>query len=130
MPQGAGIAGTDLCIVFGNCLENAIEACERMSSGKKFIRIKSEFRGAMLIILVDNSFEGAVRRDGETFLSSKRSGSGIGVTSVQAVAKKYNGMAKFEPDKTVFHVSVMLQAAKMDDSVKKAIFSLAVKRQG
>lgn len=120
VPQEVGIAGTDLCIVFGNCLENAIEACERAKSGKKFIRIQSELRGAMLIILVDNSFDGIVQRDGEAFLSSKRNGRGIGVTSVQAVAKKYNGAAKFEPDKAVFHVSVMLQATNTDDAAKKS----------
>lgn len=119
VPQEAGIAGTDLCIVFGNCLENAIEACERMDGGRKFIRIKSEFRGAVLVILVDNSFDGTARRDGKAFLSSKRSGRGIGVTSVQAVVKKYNGTVKFEPDGTVFRVSVMLQATDTDGTTQK-----------
>jgi len=111
LPQETGIANSDLCIIFGNCLENALEACHRIA-GQPYIHVKSELRRNMLVILMDNSFDGNIKRDGEAFLSSKRSGRGIGVSSVQAVAKKYSGAAKFEFTETVFRVSVMLQNVK------------------
>ena len=111
LPQETGIANSDLCIIFGNCLENALEACHRMT-GQPYIHVKSEILGNMLVILMDNSFDGNIKRDGEAFLSSKRSGRGIGVSSVQAVAQKYSGAAKFEFTEKVFHVSVMLQDVK------------------
>ena len=109
LPETTGISDADLCIVFGNCIENAIEACRRIS-GDKFIRIVSKFTGKMLAITVDNSFDGELNKDGEIFVSQKRGGEGLGISSVRAVARKYNEAARFEAKGNVFCASIMLRA--------------------
>ena len=55
---------------------------------------------------MDNSFDGKFAKQKEKFLSSKRSGFGIGISSIQAVAKAYQGDARFEAEGTVFRSSV------------------------
>jgi len=109
VPENTGIADTDLCIIFGNLLENAIEACARMREGTRFIRLNSIVMANMLAITIDNSFNGEIKKDGEIFLSHKRKGAGIGLSSVSAVAKKYEGTVKFEYKDQIFEASVMLK---------------------
>lgn len=98
----------ELCEVFGNLLENAVEACGRMTEGKKFITMRSRLHFENLIITMDNSFDGTVRMMGNEYMSSKRNGAGIGVKSIQSVAKKNNGKADFSSGNGVFHSSILL----------------------
>ena len=109
LPQEIGIADMDLCIIFGNCLENALEACRRMENGQKYIHVKSKLHGNMLGITIDNSFDGKVEIKNGKLLSRKRdSEEGLGLSSVRAVAAKYNGTALFTFKENEFQVSVML----------------------
>jgi hypothetical protein len=112
--ENAGVNDSDLCIVFGNCVENAVEACRR-TGGDRFIKINSKTTGKLLTVTIDNSFDGTVIKDGPVFLSRKREGGtkqsrqGFGISSVAAVAKKYNGDALFETKGSVFQASVILR---------------------
>lgn len=101
-----GVRDSDLSIIVGNFLENAIEACKRMTTGKRFIKLRSRVRDDKLVITMDNSFDGYYQENGELFYSRKRDGQGIGLSSVLAVAKKYGGNAKFEAKGNVFLSSV------------------------
>ncbi len=100
---------SDLCIIVGNLLENAVEACIRMAEGERFIRLSSHLEYGTLTITVDNSFNGHIRAKGDLFLSSKREDEGMGLSSVLAVAKKHGGVAKFEAIDRVFQASVYIR---------------------
>lgn len=105
------VSDTELCIIMGNLLENAIEACRNMTSKERFITVSlSMASSSILVIQVSNSYEGTIRQapDG-TFLSSKvRNRKGIGIASVLSTTDKYNGIARIEyPDQT-FKVSLLL----------------------
>ena len=102
------ISDVDLCVVFGNCLENALEACKRQKDSQNYIRVNAGVSVGVFAITVENSFGGTVQRNGDGFLSSKRPQTGIGTASVQAIARKYGGMASFKTDGTAFCVSVVL----------------------
>ena len=79
---------SDLCVVVGNLLENAVEACKRMTEGERFIRLNSRLEYGTLTLTADNSFGGQVREQTGVFLSSKREGAGLGLSSVRAVAHR------------------------------------------
>lgn len=111
LPEKTGIQDADLCIVFGNLLENALEACRIQKESQRFMTVNSVLRGSKLMITVDNSYESPVNQQGIGFLSSKRMGPGVGTSSVQAVARKYGGLALFEYEGGVFRASVMLPGA-------------------
>jgi len=108
IPEKLNITDTDLCIIFGNCVENAIDACRRVED-EKFIKIKSMIIGDMLAIIIDNSFDGKITKKGDSFLSRKENGGGIGVSSVKTIVRKYNGETRFEAKGKVFQASIMLQ---------------------
>lgn len=109
VPNDLEIDETDLCVIFGNVLENALEACRRMTTGNKFINISSQFLNNKLYITVDNSFEGTLKLQDGIYLSRKRdSEAGIGMLSVMGMAKKYNGEASFKVVDKTFCVSIFL----------------------
>ena len=110
LPENISISDSDLCIVFGNCIENALEACSRLS-GDKYIEINSKISGKLLVITIDNSFDGELIKDGEVFLSRKPAHDAVGISSVKAVARKYNEEARFEANGNVFCASITLRLA-------------------
>ena len=99
----------ELCVIFGNLIENALEACGRMTEGKKFIHLGSRVDMGLLTIIMDNSFHGQFKQEHGKYFSSKRDDFGVGLSSIQAVARKRGGDARFETDGNVFHSSVYMQ---------------------
>lgn len=109
LPQNLAVLESDLCVVLGNLLENAVEACQRQIGGGRFIRIRAAIVGhSMIAITIQNSYTGDIRQSGEAFLSSKRDGEGIGISSVRAIAERYSGTVKFEYGNGLFRASVLL----------------------
>ena len=104
------IQDSDLCIIIGNLLENAIESCIKVAPSERFIRINSRMHYSTLIITMDNSFYGKLNECEGIFLSTKREGEGTGLSSVIAISKKYGGEARFEGKDNIFLSSVYLNA--------------------
>lgn len=106
------LSDADLCVVLGNLLENALEACARIpqdSPTKPVIDFKARTQGALLFITLDNSLGAAPKRSERGFETSKSSGShGIGLQSIQAIAQKYDGEATFSAEDNMFHSSLYL----------------------
>lgn len=116
IPERAGrIPDIDLCIVVGNFLENALEACRRVTQGRKFITMKAKVQNDYLTIVVDNSFDGMWREEKGIFYSRKHKGEGIGLSSVRAIAKKYDGNALFKGTGLVFQSSVVLKMQEQEE---------------
>ncbi len=98
-----------LCVIFGNLLENAIEACSRMTEGQKYIRLNSRLQYKTLTITMDNSFNGKFTEQGGRMISSKRGDFGIGTSSIATVAEQHGGGASFGADGLVFLSSVYIR---------------------
>jgi signal transduction histidine kinase len=108
IPAKAGrVDDMDLCVVMGNLLENAVEACRRVEGhneklNDKFIRARAVVKGNYLTIMVENSFDGICREreEGGAYISRKEThgtrGVGVGLSSVRAVCEKYGGLMKVD----------------------------------
>lgn len=110
-PEGCPVSSTDITVLLGNLLENAVEACKREAAGApQTIKLRVKRRGgSTLLILVDNPCVTPVVFDRDTPLSSKREGAGIGVESVREIAARYGGTVQFEQKGGVFYASVLLK---------------------
>lgn len=99
----------EFCVLLGNLLENALDACGSIESNPLFIRVNARQNGeSMLSLTVDNTSPLPPDIDGEQIRSSKHEGFGMGTLSVRMIAKRYNGDARFEWKDGVFYASVML----------------------
>lgn len=107
--QLEGVPDGELCIIFGNLLENAMEACGRMGEGERFVRLDAQVREGVLTVTMDNSFDGRAVMESGVYRSSKRGEPGVGLSSVQAVARKHQGDARFAPEGPVFRSCVYLR---------------------
>lgn len=105
--ENAGF-NSELSVIFGNLLENATYACRKTDNDKRFIRICSGVRYDTFVITMDNSYDGNFISVDGRFRSTKRDGFGIGLSSIQSVARKYHGDAKFEGKGEYFQSSVYM----------------------
>lgn len=111
LPDDFGIDDQDLCIILGNCMENAIEACSKVPKDQvRNIDIKTTIAKGHLVIKITNSCSGLVHRQGEGFVSSKSGDNhGIGLASVKALTAKYQGYCSISCEQHVFTVAVSLK---------------------
>lgn len=110
LPRQLSVRDEDLTVLLGNLLENAIEANIRQKpETQKFIEVKGRIQGKNgLIFQIRNSYSGEIHQAGDVYLSSKREGEGIGVTSVRTICAKYNGVCNFTHTADQFIVSVLM----------------------
>lgn len=117
-PVSDGYDAYDIGIIINNLLQNALEACERMETGKKYILLSGRQKKRFFIINVRNSFEGEVLFDRNTNLplSAKENTTGeaislhgIGLSNVKREAAKYLGNVDIKVKKNEFIVTVLLQ---------------------
>ena len=113
LPENLFIDKTDLAVMFGNILENAVEACKIVEKDR-FITVTGEYtqeqdKPAKLSLIVQNNYkiEPHINEDG-VFLSSKHKGNGIGISSVDNIVKRYKGNCSFVPENGIFTVSVII----------------------
>ena len=88
LPPEYPIPNYEMCIVLGNLLENAVEACQKLTANRIIMLIVKEQGEGQLAILVRNTFGSELIMDGEQFVSTKKGG-GIGLASVRAVVERY-----------------------------------------
>jgi hypothetical protein len=108
LPAKLNFPIVDLCGLLGNLLENAIEACQRQQTGDRMIFIAGRLKDGQLEFVVDNSFDGKLRTRGGRYLSSKRSGFGLGVSSVLETVERYGGVINLYTDDRGFHAEFSL----------------------
>ncbi len=110
IPAKIHVSDSDICVLLGNLLENALDSCIAQNGGERLIRISGGLQSEyMLVFTVDNTYETPIRQTaGGAYLSSKHSGEGIGIASIQNIAGHYNGIASFRYDDTMFYASVLL----------------------
>ncbi|MCD7954904.1 MAG: GHKL domain-containing protein [Lachnospiraceae bacterium] len=106
---------TDLCVIFGNAMDNAIEATEKLEYvNMKEISIKIGVSEELLIMRFHNYYDGALRYDGQTLLTSKADSSahGYGLESIREAAAKYGGTVAFDTEGNEFSLNILIPIVK------------------
>lgn len=112
-PGHTGMTDSDLCCLYANLMENAVEACQRIQSGQRAIWVAVIRTGADTLHIHVWNTAGNIRQLGGRFLSSKSGGqSGYGLLSIETIAGKYGGKAEFRwnEDKQNFESKITLMA--------------------
>ena len=121
---GGEIPVFDMGIILNNLLDNAIEACEKLETGKGFVRLSLKRKKQFLILCVENSFDGVVPVSKGSSLPPTTKQSilpgiitehGIGLENVRDIAERYFGGVNIKVKGDVFHVTVMLQQGEVGE---------------
>ena len=110
VPQQLSVAEVDLCVILGNLLDNAIEACLRITEeSQRFIRIYIDVLQGQLYLYVLNATAGKLRQQGGTYLSTKTAREhGYGLMRMDRVVEKYHGYLDRQDEDGVFATEVLL----------------------
>jgi sensor histidine kinase YesM len=103
------LSPTDLCIVFGNTLDNAIEACLNSQNKElKTIKVNVKKSGDCFFIEITNPVDKKVEIKNNTITTTKddKELHGLGIGSVKNVVKKYNGHINITCSDTTFKVDL------------------------
>lgn len=113
VPAVLNISEIDLCIIIGNLIDNATEACIKLpNESERFIRVYIGVLKNQLYISVSNSVGGKVKKVGKSYFTTKgddtRGNHGFGLMRVDKVVKKYKGYVNRQNEEGVFATEVML----------------------
>ncbi len=112
-PDPGAYDAFDVGIILQNLLQNALEACEKVSEGERFIVLTGKRKGRFFLIEVKNSFSGEVvfGQDGLPVTTKQEDAPmhGIGLANVRREAEKYMGELELKAVQQEFSVTVLLQ---------------------
>ena len=101
------MAPMDVTTLFGNLLENAIEACSRCQ-GEKEIRISVRNYNEMLSIRIENTVEKEVCLKNGRPVRESGDRSGIGTLNVERCVEKYGGSVLYRNENGKFYCDILL----------------------
>ncbi len=108
IPGDIFVSDTDISVLFGNLLENALDACRKEKDDDRRIVVRASLTGSSLCVTVDNTFTGTLKHTGSgELISTKHKGRGLGTQSVRSIAAHYGGVCRFEVKDDMFCASVM-----------------------
>lgn len=114
IPKSLKIDDLDLCVVIGNLLTNAIEACQRMDKdSNRSIHFKMKFKRESIIIESKNTYNLQTIKDKNGRLISSKAFRenneiGLGLGNIEAVTKKYDGIFNLHRDENEFVVRIII----------------------
>lgn len=107
---------SEMISLYGNLLDNAIEACENIKGKKKNIRVRTEKKKDMLFIEVWNNFENPPIIKNGNFITRKQGKDthGFGIKSVKRIVDKYEGLFSYQIKENVFQVNITFFDSEID----------------
>ena len=108
VPAKLSVRDIDLCVIIGNLLDNAMEACEKLPAGSRFIRIYINVKGTHLYMSFTNSAGKKQEKVGTLFRSSKGALGGLGLSRVDSLVADYGGYVTRASEDGGFTTEVIL----------------------
>ena len=103
----------DICIIFSNAIDNAIEACEKVKNGRYiFLGIK-EFSCHTMILMKNPAAENWKGK--KTFLQTPkndRETHGLGIGNIRTALEKYQGTLDYEQQGKEWVIRMLLSGSR------------------
>lgn len=116
VPKYMNIDYEDMGVLFGNLLDNAIEANRLVGENDRWIDVSVDYEDHILVINIKNSKIPGVEKKKKDYLNH-----GIGLNSVREIVEKYNGFAEFQDLGNVFESSAILYGIRDDKDFEKEV---------
>ena len=107
-PEDISIADMDICVIVGNLLDNAIEACDKLEAEKRMIRVYTDIVHQQFYFSVTNSAIENLSEGQRKYISEKRGNHGHGMKRVKLTVDKYDGYLNLKNEPGVFVSELMI----------------------
>lgn len=108
-----GISAPDICIILSNALDNAVEACAKISDTDKRIRVRCIFSKGVQIINISNPLAETADFSNNSIKTTKedKNSHGFGLYNIKKTADMYNGTFSVKCEEGLFTLEVGLNIA-------------------
>lgn len=109
VPMEIPMSDVELCALMGNLLDNAVEACAKIPSEKRFLRVYIGKIKNQFYMSVQNS-SGGIKKLGGMYISTKsdKDSHGYGIFRIDRIAKKYGGYINRQNEEGVFATEISI----------------------
>ena len=110
----AFLSEKEIYSLFGNALDNALEACEKVEDeAQRMISLKSNVRGGLVVLQIENTYAGELNMaDGLPRTTKRGSGHGYGLRSIRSIAERWGGEMSVRAQDGIFKLSVFMRDRK------------------
>lgn len=114
IPKKMQLDHGDIGVLYGNLVDNAVEACSKVPEEQRFVKIENKYQSGILLLVITNSKTG---KKNKSLKTTKKDNirHGHGVQSVRKVVEKYNGTVSFTDKGDIFEVSAMLYGIEVKE---------------
>lgn len=106
IPEKLPVSDVEFCVLFGNLMDNAIEACEKIGAEEeRFIRVYIGLFKKQFYLSVTNATNERVRL--KKYVSLKGEGHGLGLYRIDKIIKERRGYLNRKNEPGVFATEVM-----------------------
>ena len=107
-PKRLSVEDVDLCVILGNLLDNALEACAQVEKEKRFLRLYLTVNKSQLYFSVQNAAKEEPDFEASRYISRKRGNHGLGMKRVKAAVDKYDGYLNLANEPGIFAAEVTM----------------------
>ncbi|VIG16497.1 ATP-binding domain-containing protein [Clostridioides difficile] len=100
----------DVCSIFANALDNAIEACDKIKEGIKSISLQGRLINNFFVIKLSNTKSNFIIEKNKNFITTKKNKEfhGLGIKSIKNTLERYDGTANIEFTDTMFSLNILI----------------------
>ena len=106
-----GIEPMDLCTLFGNILDNAIEALEQVGEERRTVKLQARCeKGLFTVSAVNSKVNGIVEQDGHILTGKdEKDVHGYGIENIKEITCRYGGKMEISYTEDEFSILVYMQ---------------------
>lgn len=104
------IDSEDVCSIFSNILDNAIEACEKINGNKKHVYLDGKIVNKFFILKAENTKCNEINVKNNKFITNKKDKylHGLGIKSIKESVKKYKGETVIDYSDDKFTMKILI----------------------
>jgi len=108
VPSEIPVQNVDLCAVFANSLDNAIEACEKLPDDQRKVIVKARTDKGLFVMKVQNPYSGKTALEKGIPVTTKQDirVHGFGLAGIREIAARYGGSVDITEDERQFTLLV------------------------
>lgn len=108
LPEKLPVEDVDLCVILGNLMDNALEACAQVKEPERFLRIYMAVNKSQLYLSIQNSASQEPDFEQQNYITKKRGNHGLGMKRVKAAVDKYDGYLNLANESGIFAAEVSM----------------------
>lgn len=108
IPERISVEDVDLCVILGNLMDNALEACKQIAEENRFLRIYMKVNKSQLYFSIQNSAKEDPDFNEQNYITKKRGNHGLGMKRVQTTVEKYQGYLNLANEPGIFAAEVTI----------------------